>query len=102
MTLTHVTLARSARGGVEASVATLRDILWAHVLAGDPVEHISVRAGPGPCLEIGVFTGPAAGRTAATIAYELVERALRSSPSLDRWQLADIRPSSLIVNSGPQ
>lgn len=102
MTLTHVTLARSARGGVEAGAAALRDILWAYVLAGDPVEHISVRAGPGPRLEIGIFTGPTVGRPPATIAYELVERALGSSPALDRWQFADIQPSSLIVDSGPQ
>ncbi len=95
MTLTHVALVRRAGEGGEVDAAVLRDILWAHVLAGDPVEHISVRAGPGPRLEIGVFTGPAAGQAATAIVRGLVERVLRRSPSLGRWMLAEIRPSSL-------
>jgi hypothetical protein len=95
MTLTHVALVRRAGGGGEVDAAVLRDILWAHVLAGDPVEHISVRAGPGPRLEIGVFTGPAGDGAPTAIAHELVERVLRRSPSLDRWMLAEIRLSSL-------
>jgi hypothetical protein len=95
MTLTYVALIRGAGGGSEVSAAVLRDILWAHVRAGDPIEHISVRAGPGSRLEIGVFTVPADGRAPDTIAGELVGRVLRHSPSLRRWTLADIRPGSL-------
>ena len=95
MILTHVALVRRAGSGREGDAAVLRDILWAHVLAGDPVEHISVRAGPGPCLEIGVFTGPTGDKAPTAIAHGLVERALRRSPSLDRWMLAEIRLSPL-------
>lgn len=101
MTLTHVTLVHRAGADVTLTAAVLRDILWAHVRAGDPVEHISVRAGPESCLEVGMFTKPTTGQSPATIASELVERALRSSPSLERWMLAEIRPSSLFANSGP-
>lgn len=101
MTLTHVVLVRGARGCGEVGAAALRDILWAHVRAGDAVEHISVRAGPGPRLEIGVFTGPPGGRSPASIAGELVERVLRSSPALRRWTVQKIQPSFVVVNSGP-
>jgi hypothetical protein len=100
VTLTHITLVRRAGESGEVGAAVLRDILWAHVRAGDPVDHIAVRAGPGPRLEIGVFTGPADGRAPAAIAHELVERVLHSSPSLNRWTLAEIRPSSFSSISG--
>ncbi|BCY14752.1 hypothetical protein [Actinoplanes sp. L3-i22] len=85
MRMTLLTLLPGA--GPPVAAATLRDILWAHVRPSDQVEHISARAGPDGQLEIGIYlaaTGP-------EVAREVVERALRSSATLRRWALGNVR-----------
>ena len=103
-----VLTAPTPAAGTAISPQVLADILWANADPAEGLEHVNVRAGPGPgSYTVGMFllplgsgradseadTDPGADSTAdaTSRALRLCRRAIQSAPALSGWALAQHR-----------
>lgn len=96
MDLVVVTLtAPTPAAGSAISPQILADILWANADPAEGLEHINIRAGPGPgSYTVGLFLCPA-DLEAAVRALRVCHRATRAAPPLAGWETAYYRRASV-------
>ncbi|WP_412543161.1 hypothetical protein R8Z50_12030 [Longispora sp. K20-0274] len=68
--------------------AAVTELLRAHVLPDDRIQHLRVRAGPGR-IDLAAFLLADNEATALLTTRELCLRALETGAPLDSWRLAD-------------
>ncbi|GIF96876.1 hypothetical protein [Catellatospora citrea] len=84
MQLFAFVVAAPTEGTTTLSAEVLLDILYAHALPADRLEHVRVRAGPGR-FDVTLFLAAADPVSSAASADAIFGRALRASPLLCDW-----------------